>query len=88
MITWERVTGSQTEKPAEYDSTSSGVYVYQRRNIARVSSVDEMSGKTVESWEYDERKIPKNEFFNIQLQDLMSTISDIEDALCDMDASE
>ena len=36
MSNWEIVNGSQQEKPTEFDTTSSDIVVYQRRNIKEV----------------------------------------------------
>ena len=44
MTEWELVHGSQETKPAELDTEISRVYVYQRRNIERVTYDDEMLG--------------------------------------------
>ena len=47
-------------KPAEFDSDSSKVYVYQRRNI--IQSDD--------GFQYEERKISKDEFLQFRIQTL------------------
>ena len=47
-------------KPAEFDSDSSKIYVYLRRNI--IQSDD--------GFQYEERKIPKDEFLQFRIQSL------------------
>ena len=42
-------------------TTSSGFFVYQRRNIERITIEDEMLG-TTEMWQYEERKLTKDEY--------------------------
>lgn len=61
MKDWKKVQGSQTEKPAEFDTTTSEVVVYQRRNIERVT-VENPDGSTVELWEYEERELTHDEY--------------------------
>lgn len=61
MIEWQKVYGSQAERPSALDTTSSAVYVYQRRNIERVTLEGE-DGTTSEMWQYDERKLTKDEY--------------------------
>ena len=46
--------------PAEFDSDSSKIYVYQRRNI--IQSDD--------GFQYEERKIPKDEFLQFRIKSL------------------
>ena len=46
--------------PAEFDSDSSKTYVYQRRNIIQ-------SG---DGFQYEERKIPKDDFLHFRIQSL------------------
>lgn len=60
MTDWRKVQGSQEEKPAEFDTVSSKVYVYQRRNVERISEETEQG--TVEYWQYDERKMSRGEY--------------------------
>lgn len=57
---WQIVHGSQLDKPAEFDSTSSNFYVYQRRNIQRVTQ--DLDGVNSEFWQYEERKITHGEY--------------------------
>lgn len=57
---WQKSESSV--KPLEYDSESSFVYVYLRRNISENVVVDEMSGEENIFYEYEERKILKSEY--------------------------
>ena len=50
MTDWKKVQGSQAEKPAEFDTTTSEVVVYQRRNIERVT-VKNTDNTETELWE-------------------------------------
>lgn len=52
MTEWQTIYGGQTSTPAEFDTTSSKFYVYQRRNIQRVG----------DSWQYEERKLSHGEY--------------------------
>lgn len=61
MTDWKKVQGSQVEKPAEFDTTTSKVVVYQRKNIERITVTD-MDGKIAELWEYDEREMSYDEY--------------------------
>lgn len=84
MMDWKTVQGSQPTKPEEFDTTSSEVVVYQRRNVHTVE-VEDMEGAKTTLWEYDERELTKDEFMKLSLQNALSAIANIEDALCDMD---
>lgn len=66
MTNWTKVTGSQAEKPVEFDTTSSKKYVYQRRNIERIK-VESEHGES-ELWQYDERKMSFDEYNVLMLQ--------------------
>ena len=67
MTDWKTVNGSQVEQPEEFDTTSSRVVVYQRRNIHRVTvknSMDDSDENTTEQWEYEERTMTPSEYLN------------------------
>ena len=57
------VEGTQTEKPLEFDATTSKTIVYIRKNIERVTKTQD--GTTYEVWEYDEAQLPMNDFNSI-----------------------
>ena len=61
MTDWKKVQGSQEEKPKEFDTETSAVIVYQRRNIGRIT-VKNPAGTEVELWEYDERELTREEY--------------------------
>ena len=61
MTDWKKVQGSQAEKPVEFDTTTSAVVVYQRKNIERIT-VGNADGSTTELWQYDERQISHEEY--------------------------
>lgn len=54
------VEGSQTERPLEFDATTSKTIIYIRKNIERKTKTQD--GNTYEVWEYDEAQIPMSEF--------------------------
>ena len=60
--------------PAEFDSTSSKVYVYQRRNIIQ-------SG---DGFQYEERKIPKDDFLQFRINSLEDENTQLQLALTEL----
>lgn len=60
MTDWVKVNGSQAEKPAEFDETSSSSVVYQRRNVHTIE-VENQDGTKVTLWEYEERTLTPSE---------------------------
>ena len=72
MGDWQQVYGSQSEKPSTLDTTSSAKFVYQRRNIERITIDDEMLG-AYEVWQYEERKLTKNEYAAMLSEELTAT---------------
>lgn len=93
MTDWKKVQGSQEEKPAEFDTTSSEVVVYQRRNIQRVK-VTNPDGTTTELWEYEEREMTREEYAIVVAESQQERIdknrSDIDfiSAMTDVDLDE
>lgn len=86
MKDWKKVQGSQTEQPAEFDTTSSASTVYQRRNVQRVT-VKNQDGTITELWEYDERTMTFEEYAVIaEVVKIQKGIAAVEDALCEMDS--
>ena len=53
--------GSQAERPAEIDTTSSKTVVYIRKNIERISR--EEQGEVVELWSYDEAELTPEQYW-------------------------
>lgn len=72
MSEWQKVYGSQSERPSELDTTSSAFFVYQRRNIERITLEDEETG-TVDMWQYEERKLTKDEYAAMLSEELTAT---------------
>ena len=66
MTDWKKVQGSQETKPEEFDTTTSEVVAYQRRNIKRVE-VENMDGSKTELWEYEEREMTHDEAVKLRL---------------------
>ena len=86
MNIWRKVTGSQIEKPAEFDTTSSTVVVYQRKNIERIQ-VNNHDDSISELWQYDERKMTHSEYLLLlENLTLKANIAALEDAICELDA--
>lgn len=78
MTDWQFVEGSQLDKPAELDSTSSKVYVYQRRNIQRVSTDEGVF------WQYEERKLTHDEYQKLRIAELELQNTNLELALTEL----
>jgi len=74
MENWETVYGSQATKPTEFDTTSSDIYVYQRRNITEVEFKDE-NDKTYKQWKYEERKMTKKEFNELYVNNITDQLA-------------
>lgn len=87
MTDWKKVQGSQETKPAEFDTASSAVVVYQRRDIHRVT-IEGADGAAEELWEYEERQMTHQEYAAFQMSAISAGIAAIEDALCELDAEE
>ena len=71
MTKWVKVHGSQTEKPTEFETETSSVFVYQRRNIERVNDL----------WEYEERKMNRDEYREILKE---NEITQLQLAVCEL----
>lgn len=67
MTDWRKAQGSQVEQPAEFDTTTSSVIVYQRRNIERVT-VSNGDGSTTELWQYEEREMSREEYTDLKIK--------------------
>lgn len=76
MTDWKKVQGSQVERPQEWDTTTSAVVVYQRKNIERIT-VEDMDGKTAELWQYDEREMSRDEYAVIRAEAQQEQIDQI-----------
>ncbi len=74
MTDWRQVQGSQAEHPEEFDLTTSGVVVYQRQHIERIT-VDNEDGSTTELWQYDEREMSREEYNNLRASDMETQIA-------------
>lgn len=77
MTDWEKVCGSQETKPAEFDTTSSDIVVYQRRNIKEVEVTSETDGESEShtEWQYEERTMTKDEFNEIYTNQLVAQLA-------------
>lgn len=73
---YETVTGSQAEKPAELDTTSSAEYVYYRRNIKQIEQTDDQ-GNTVTLWQYEEAKVSRQEYLQNCIDDNAQALADL-----------
>lgn len=61
VIEYRQREGTQEDKPAAVDLTSSSKYVYLRQNIKRSFRTEE-SGNTVFFWQYDEAVLTHEEY--------------------------
>ena len=83
MTDWQMVYGSQDTMPAEFDTTSSAYYVYQRRNVQRVTTTD-FDGNSYEYWQYDERKLTHAEYNALRADLLEQELTNTQLALVDL----
>ena len=74
MKDWKKVHGSQAEQPPEFDTTSSPTTVYQRRNVKRVI-IENGDGTKSELWEYEERKMTREEYSEFERVKMQSNIA-------------
>lgn len=74
MTDWKKVNGSQPNKPEEFDTTTSQLVVYQRRNIKETETENPDGTKTT-LWEYEERELTKEEFEGIYASDLSKQLA-------------
>lgn len=82
------VEGTQTERPLEFDATTSKTVVYIRKNIERKSKIQD--GNTYEVWEYDEAQLPMSDFAAIASAIVSSNktgVAGAEDAVCELSES-
>ena len=61
QISYRLTKGSQPTKPSAVDMTSSPTVVYLRRNIERITEVDEEGNETY-LWRYEEAKLTPKEY--------------------------
>ena len=61
-IVYAHHEGSQAERPAGVDTTSSKTIVYLRKNIEQVTHEDPQTGGPVTLWEYDEAELTREEY--------------------------
>lgn len=73
---YKTVTGSQAEKPAELDTTSSAEYVYYRRNIKQIEQTDGQ-GNMVTLWQYEEAKVSRQEYLQNCIDDNAQALADL-----------
>lgn len=81
-LIYELHEGSQTEKPAAVDTTSSATVVYLRRNIQQITRADEMGEITL--WQYEEAQCTHEQFeeiLNSGIASLEETTANTNDAL-------
>nr|DAV62672.1 MAG TPA: hypothetical protein [Caudoviricetes sp.] len=63
MTDYVYVDNFSTIKPSEIDTTSSNVYVYQRKNIELVPEMKGDDGQTIaKHWRHQERKLNHDEY--------------------------
>lgn len=74
MTDWQKVQGSQSERPLEFDTTSSKNWVYQRRNIEEIEQENSDGGK-IKLWSYEERKLTPDEYESFKTSDLVQQMA-------------
>ena len=76
------IKSQSSVKPDLVDTTSSKVVVYLRQNIIENIKTDEMSGKEIVFYEYDEAKLTKEEYQEylkeLNGSDTLQTIEDLK----------
>ena len=77
MTDWKKVQGSQETEPTEFDTTTSAVVVYQRKNIERITVTD-TDGTTGELWQYDERELTPAEYAVIRAEEIDKIRADVD----------
>ena len=83
MKDWKKVQGSQIERPAEFDATSSPTTVYQRRNITQVE-IEGTDCTTTAVWNYEERTMSHTEYAALVSENTQSKLEYIA-AMTDID---
>ena len=83
MTDWQIVHDSQEDKPAELDTTSSEIYVYQRRNFQRTTQPIG-DGAFYECWQYEERKLTRDEYNAIRAELLEAELTNTQLALTEL----
>ena len=78
MTEWQIVYGGQTSTPAEFDTASSKFYVYQRRNIRRVTE------NNISFWQYEERKLTREEYLKLQVDQLQDETTNLQLAITEL----
>ena len=76
---WQ-IVYSSTE-PADLDSSTSNFFVYQRRNIEKVSSSDD---ENPDFWRFEELKIPRADYVAQRIQNLESENTQLQLALTEL----
>lgn len=74
MTDWKKVNGSQPTKPEEFDTTTSAIVVYQRRNIKEVET-ESADGTKTKGWGYEERELTKEEFQEIYVNSMSDQLA-------------
>ena len=76
MTDWQIVFGDA--QPADFDAMSSKFYVYQRRNPQLITS------DNGEFWQYDERKLTREEYLKMQVDQLQDENTCLQLALTEL----
>lgn len=87
MTEWHEQIGTQSQKPAELDTTSSPYVVYQRRNIVE-STIEDNHGESTEHipcYRYEEREMTRDEYEQMQAQLSSPATELIMQAMSDME---
>lgn len=83
MYKFETVRGTQSEKPAEIDTTSSQYVVYIRKDIEAFEEMDS-EGNQTKGWKYKECVVPNNNYIVDILAEQKETNEAIMLGMCDL----
>lgn len=84
MYNFQTVIGTQTEKPAEVDTTSSQYVVYIRTDIEPYEIEGEGSEEKVQGWKYKECVVPNNKYLIDQINSQQEAIDALMLGMADL----
>lgn len=68
-IIWKAAEGTQQQKPAEVDTSSSPFTVYLRKDIQQLTKADPQGGASIPYWSYQEAQLSLKEYVEYQAQE-------------------
>lgn len=76
MTHWKLVKRYSKSRPEEFDTKSSALIIYQRRNFKLLEE-----SKDEQLWEFEERKLSYNEYQDLRRNNVEVMLSDIQSRL-------